>query len=178
MKGHAFVNAAMFMALVAGAPGCRTACPFVVGAVIADDICAAVAYLDVRVTDPSGAPIERAEMWEIESEPDLPAPTRARLRWFTDASGRLSVQPCLMGSSDFEEWQIAPAPVKVTLLVVHEQYGPRRVVLHVPASEVLATGSTNGPRGVSFSVSRTGAAVLEELGHRWNTTVILTPIEK
>lgn len=178
MKGYALLHAAMSMAFVTGALGCRTACPFVVGAVIADDICAAAAYLDIRVTDPSGAPIEGAEMWEIESEPEPPAPTRARLRWFTDASGRLHVQPCLMGSSDFEEWQIAPAPVKVTLLVVHEQYGPRRVVLEIPASEILATGSTNGPRGVSFSVSETGAAVLEGPGYRWNTTVTLTPIER
>jgi hypothetical protein len=181
MKMLAFLPPAVFIALVTGALGCRTACPIVVaepGNVISDDICAVQAYLDIRVTDRLGVPIEGAEIWEIESDPEPPGPTHARLRWFTDAAGRLDVQPCLMGGSDFERWQIDPAPVKIALLVVREQYGPRRVVLNIPAAEVLATGSTNGPRGVSFSVSERGAAIMDGPVYRWSTTVTLAPVEK
>lgn len=181
MKMPAFPSTAVFIALVTGAVGCRTACPIMVAepdTVISDDICAVEAYLDIRVTDRLGVPIEGAEIWEIESDPEPPGPTHARLRWFTDAAGRLDAQPCLMGSSAFEQWQIDPAPVKVALLVVREQYGPRRIVVNIPAAEILATGSTNGPRGVSFSVSERGAAILDGPGYRWRTTVTLAPVEK
>jgi hypothetical protein len=179
-----FLRSAMFVGLVAGTSGCRTICPVVVGeadsTTISDDICAAEAYFVVRVTDPLGAPIEGVEVWEILSDPypEIPGPTHARLRWLTDASGRLDAQPCLMGGSDFEQWRIAPAPVKVSLLVVREQYGPQRIVVNIPASEILATGSPNGPKGVSFSVSDKGAAIVQGPGYRWNTTVTLVPVAK
>jgi hypothetical protein len=173
MKVLASLQSAALLGLVAGALGCRTVCPVVPVTVIGDQACGVQGFFDIRVTDPLGGPIEGVQVWEVESEPELPAPTRARLRWFTDASGRLDARPCLMGSWDFEQWQTAPEPLKVVLLVVREQYGPRRLVLNIPPSEILAHG-----RGVSFSVSETGAAVMQDPGYRWNTTVTLVPVER
>jgi hypothetical protein len=54
MKVFAFLHSATFIALVTSAVGCRTACPVMISAVVQ-------AYLDIRVTDPLGAPIEGAE---------------------------------------------------------------------------------------------------------------------
>ena len=70
-------------------------------------------------------------------------------------------------SSQSTTWEILSeakprAPVKVALLIVHNKYGPRRISVSIPAPVLYETGGTNGPRGVSFAVSETGAAIMQD----------------
>jgi hypothetical protein len=180
MKAPVFVQFALLIGFAIGAVGCRTTRPGVrmATSVIGDDICAVGSRLDIRVTDPGGTPIEGAELWEID-EPHLqpPEPTRARLRGSSDAPGQIDLPDCLMGNSEFSRWQLTPTPVNVVLLVVREGYGSRRIVLNVPASDVLAASDVSGvPNGVPFSLSETGKLGWSDPGYRLSASVTLVPV--
>lgn len=174
---------ALLIASAAGSLGCGTAyaaverAPLPLEAAVSGDICVVITRLDIRVSDPRGAPIPGAEVWEV-IEPILepPEPTRAILRSSTDTLGRADAPDCLMGRAEFSQWRLDPAPLRRVFLVVHEGYGSRRVVLNVPATDVLERASMAGPQGLSFSVSPTGTAILD-LAYRLSASVTLPPVK-
>jgi hypothetical protein len=100
----AFVPFVLLIGFAIGAAGCRTTDPDIgMGTVapagfIHDDICAVNGSLDIRVTDPLGAPIEGAEVWEVD-EPNLqpPEPTLARLRGSSDPGSVRMAEELLPG---------------------------------------------------------------------------------
>jgi hypothetical protein len=81
------------------------------------------------------------QIWEPQLQP--PEPTRAILRSSTDALGRIDIPHCLMGSIGFSKWRLNPELLRLLLLVVHEGYGSRRIVLTVPAAEVLGASQAS-----------------------------------
>jgi hypothetical protein len=180
MKAPAFVQFAVLIGFAFGAVSCRTT-RLGVGmgtSVISDDICAVNSRLDIRVTDPVGTPIEGAELWEVY-EPRLqpPEPTRARLRGSSNVLGQVDLPDCLMGSYEFSRWRLAPTPLKVVLLVIREGYGSRRVVLNVPAPDVLAAGDVSGvPKGVPLLLSDAGTLAWRDPGYRLSASVTLVPV--
>ena len=127
-------------------------------ALIADDACAVMLTLTVRLTD-ERLPLEDGEVWQIE-KPRLvpPEPTWARLLGKTNEQGEFATPYCYLGTSEFVAWRPDVDPVSVELLIVREGYGSRRLVLTPPTEAVLARGSLlynqpgdrSGPQTLKF----------------------------
>ena len=131
----------MLLVALLFATGCRhSQSDVIVGEVsggIGCDVCAVLLSIDLSVTDSAGVPVSQAELWSVDQQNLAGKAIRLGV---TDASGHLLAPHCYMGSTEYAFWRPEESPVVLTLLVLREGYGFRRLSLEPPTADVLSDG--------------------------------------
>jgi hypothetical protein len=81
--------------------------------------------------------LSQAEIWSVDRQNLAGKAIRLGV---TDAGGHLLASHCYMGSTEYAFWRPEDTPVALTLLVLREGYGFRRLSLNPPTTDVLSDG--------------------------------------